>query len=108
MEQPDCQIAFEGEVKARFGILPNFFRSARAAPELIQQLWSFANRADNLKLYQDVEDASLYLYAAVRNGYLQRRQKSIEDAIRQRDKELESESFFAQDGDFGQRAMVFH
>ena len=78
MEQSsDCRTAFEAEVTERFGILPNFFRSARAAPELIQQLWSFANRVDNLKLYQDVEDASLYLYAAVRNGYLQRRQKSI-------------------------------
>jgi phospholipid-binding lipoprotein MlaA len=64
-------------------------------------------RAANLKLYQDVEDASLDLYAAVRNGYLQRRQKSIEDAIRQRDKELESEaSFFVLFGDFDQRAMV--
>jgi hypothetical protein len=38
-------------------------------------------RAADLKLYQDVEDASLDLYAAVRNGYLQRRQKSIADAI---------------------------
>ena len=34
--------AFETEVKDRFGILPNFFRSAQAAPDLIQQLWSFA------------------------------------------------------------------
>src|SRR6185437_5167508 len=42
MEQPDSRIAFEDEVKERFGILPNFFRSTRAAPELIQQLWSFA------------------------------------------------------------------
>src|SRR5579864_3099117 len=42
MEQPDRQITFEAEVTGRFGILPNFFRSARAAPELIQQLWSFA------------------------------------------------------------------
>jgi phospholipid-binding lipoprotein MlaA len=64
-------------------------------------------RAANLKLYQDVEDTSLDLYAAVRNGYLQRRQKSIKDAIRQRDKELESEeSFFAQGRDIDQRAMV--
>jgi phospholipid-binding lipoprotein MlaA len=65
-------------------------------------------RAANLKLYQDVEDTSLDLYAAVRNGYLQRRQKSIEEAIRQHDKELESEElFFAQFfGDFEQRAMV--
>lgn len=34
--------AFEAEVAERFGILPNFFRSSSAAPELIQQLWSFA------------------------------------------------------------------
>ena len=53
-------------------------------------------RAANLKLYQEVEDTSLDLYGAVRNGYLQRRQKSIEDAIRQRDKQLGSESSFAQ------------
>jgi phospholipid-binding lipoprotein MlaA len=72
----------------------------RAAAKTINE------RAANLKLYQDVEDASLDLYAAVRNGYLQRRQKSIEDAIRQRDKELEGESFFARDRDFDQRAMV--
>jgi phospholipid-binding lipoprotein MlaA len=30
-------------------------------------------RANNMKLYDDVEDSSLDLYAAVRNGYLQRR-----------------------------------
>lgn len=34
--------AFEREVEGRFGILPNFFRSAQAAPDLIQQLWGFA------------------------------------------------------------------
>ena len=33
---------FETEVAERFGILPNFFRSAQGAPELIQQLWGFA------------------------------------------------------------------
>ena len=33
---------FEKEVAGRFGILPNFFRSSQAAPELIQQLWGFA------------------------------------------------------------------
>ena len=33
---------FEAEVAGRFGILPNFFRSAHAAPELVQQLWGFA------------------------------------------------------------------
>jgi phospholipid-binding lipoprotein MlaA len=72
----------------------------RAAAKTINE------RADNLKLYQDVEDASLDLYAAVRNGYLQRRQKSIANAIRERDRELENELLFAQFGDFDQRAMV--
>ncbi len=33
---------FEAEVAGRFGILPNFFRSAHAAPELLEQLWGFA------------------------------------------------------------------
>ena len=61
-------------------------------------------RAANLKVYQDVEDTSLDLYAAVRNGYLQRRQKSIRDAIKQRDKELGREPFFARG--VGQRATV--
>jgi phospholipid-binding lipoprotein MlaA len=68
--------------------------------------YTINDRANNLKLYQDVEDASLDLYATVRNGYLQRRQKSIEDVIRQRQKELESESFFVQDRDLDQRALV--
>jgi len=47
-------------------------------------------RANNMALYDDVEDTSLDLYAAVRNGYLQRRSKSIEDAIRARDQTWES------------------
>jgi len=47
-------------------------------------------RAGNMTLYQDVEDTSLDLYAAVRNGTLQRRRKSIEDAIRDRDRTWES------------------
>jgi hypothetical protein len=38
---------FEAEVVGRFGILSNFFRSAQAAPELVQQLWGFA-RAGHL------------------------------------------------------------
>jgi hypothetical protein len=37
--------AFEREVESRFGILPNFFRSAREAPELVQQLWVFCKAA---------------------------------------------------------------
>jgi signal transduction histidine kinase len=43
MEQaPGVLSAFEVDVARRFGILPNFFRSARAAPELLEQLWGFA------------------------------------------------------------------
>lgn len=37
--------AFEAKVADRFGVLPNFFRSARAAPELVERLWSFAEAA---------------------------------------------------------------
>ena len=35
-------------------------------------------RSLNLTLFQDVEDSVLDLYSAVRNGYLQRRQRAIE------------------------------
>ncbi len=55
----------------------------RAAAQRINE------RADNMKLYDDVEDTSLDLYAAVRNGYLQRRRKFIDDAIRDRDRAWE-------------------
>jgi phospholipid-binding lipoprotein MlaA len=48
------------------------------------------DRSANLELYQDVEESTLDLYSAVRNGYLQRRQQSVRDAIR--DRELERES----------------
>ena len=41
-QSSDRLTPFEAEVAGRFGILPNFFRSANAAPELIQNLWSFA------------------------------------------------------------------
>ncbi len=46
-------------------------------------------RATNLQLYQDVEESSLDLYSAVRNGYLQSREHSIRRAIRERDSETE-------------------
>jgi signal transduction histidine kinase len=39
---PNSNATFEAEVIGRFGIFPNFFRSARAAPELLEQLWGFA------------------------------------------------------------------
>lgn len=44
------------------------------------------DRANNVTMYDDVEDTSLDLYAAVRNGYLQRRRKSIADATCDRDR----------------------
>jgi len=37
-------------------------------------------RALNLEVFQDVEDSVLDLYSAVRNGYLQRRRRAIEEA----------------------------
>src|SRR5580658_7988152 len=33
---------FRDEVAERFGVLPNFFCSAQAAPGLIERLWDFA------------------------------------------------------------------
>jgi phospholipid-binding lipoprotein MlaA len=49
--------------------------------------YTINERADHMTEYEDVEDTSLDLYAAVRSGYLQRRQKSIRDAIRDRDRD---------------------
>jgi len=65
----------------------------RAAAQRINE------RANNMKLYDDVEDTSIDLYAAVRNGYLQRRRKAIQDAIRDQDRTRESifHSFEPQD-----------
>ena len=37
--------AFRDEVAERFGVLPNFFCSAKAAPGLIERLWDFAKSA---------------------------------------------------------------
>jgi phospholipid-binding lipoprotein MlaA len=47
-------------------------------------------RAENMTMYDDVEDTSLDLYAAVRNGYLQRRRKAIQDARHDRDQTWQS------------------
>jgi len=41
-ENPNTSAALETDVAARFGVLPNFFRSANAAPELVENLWGFA------------------------------------------------------------------
>jgi hypothetical protein len=37
--------AFRANVADRFGVLPNFFCSASAAPGLIERLWDFAQPA---------------------------------------------------------------
>src|SRR6476660_8857540 len=37
--------AFRDEVTERFGVLPNFFCSAEAAPGLVERLWDFAKSA---------------------------------------------------------------
>jgi two-component sensor histidine kinase len=37
--------AFEREVAARFGLMPNFFRSAPDAPFIVRELWQFAKSA---------------------------------------------------------------
>ena len=39
------QEEFESEVAARFGFVPNFFRSAPDAPLVIRELWQFAKSA---------------------------------------------------------------
>ena len=36
---------FETEVAARFGLVPNFFRSAPDAPFIVHELWRFAKSA---------------------------------------------------------------
>lgn len=46
--------------------------------------YTINERAAHMTEFDDVEDTSLDLYAAVRNGYLQRRQKFIEDGINDR------------------------
>jgi Histidine kinase len=43
--QDNDQIAFERDVAARFGLVPNFFRSAPDAPLIVRQLWLFARSA---------------------------------------------------------------
>jgi phospholipid-binding lipoprotein MlaA len=47
-------------------------------------------RSLNLALYQDVEDSVLDLYSAVRNGYLQRRRRDIEQRREEIKRSLES------------------
>jgi PAS domain S-box-containing protein len=40
-----ARASFEREVAGRFGVMPNFFCSASAAPGLIEELWAFAKSA---------------------------------------------------------------
>ena len=40
-----AQEEFEREVAARFGLVPNFFRSAPDAPFVVRELWQFAKSA---------------------------------------------------------------
>ena len=50
---------------------------AAAGMSIVKQV---NERSLNLQVFQDVEDSVLDLYSAVRNGYLQRRRRSIEEA----------------------------
>jgi phospholipid-binding lipoprotein MlaA len=61
-------------------VTPFLVDFGRSAASIINE------RANNMTMYDDVEDTSLDLYAAVRNGYLQRRRKSIADATCDRDR----------------------
>jgi hypothetical protein len=44
-EKQSATLRFRREVADRFGVLPNFFCSADAAPGLIEELWKFAKSA---------------------------------------------------------------
>ena len=44
-QQPSSTLRFRREVTDRFGVLPNFFCSAEAAPGLVEELWKFAKSA---------------------------------------------------------------
>src|SRR6476661_10548093 len=37
--------SFHKEVAGRFGLVPNFFMTARDAPEVVEKLWDFAKSA---------------------------------------------------------------
>jgi phospholipid-binding lipoprotein MlaA len=43
------------------------------------------DRSLNLELFENVEETVLDLYSSVRNAYLQRRHRVIEDAVKDRD-----------------------
>lgn len=53
--------------------IPFAATAGRTAVDIVNE------RSLNLELFQDVEEGTIDLYSAVRNGYLQRRQKLIEE-----------------------------
>jgi phospholipid-binding lipoprotein MlaA len=55
-------------------IIPFFAATAMSVVKQVNE------RSLNLEVFQDVENSVLDLYSAVRNGYLQRRRRSIEEA----------------------------
>lgn len=65
-------------------VTPFFADVGRSAAKIINE------RAANMTEYDEVADTSLDLYAAVRNGFLQRREQSVDDAIRDRNRLWES------------------
>ena len=44
-QEQSSTLRFRREVADRFGVLPNFFCSADAAPGLVEELWKFAKSA---------------------------------------------------------------
>lgn len=40
-----AQTAFHRQVEGRFGLVPNFFTTAKDAPEIVEKLWDFATSA---------------------------------------------------------------
>jgi hypothetical protein len=44
-DTPSIENDFPAEVRARFGVLPDFFCTAASAPGLIEELWGFAKSA---------------------------------------------------------------
>jgi PAS domain S-box-containing protein len=44
-DQRSSRASFEREVSGRFGVMPNFFRSASDVPGLIEAMWAFAKSA---------------------------------------------------------------
>lgn len=54
-------------------VLPGLANTARSVVNTTN------DRSLNLEVYQDVEESVLDLYSAVRNGYLQRRQRTIDE-----------------------------